>query len=39
MLDALGVEPFLTLQTTRIAAVKNFRRFTGCVIDPNYVKT
>ena len=34
----LVVDPFLGAGTTGVAAVKNFRRFAGCDIDPNYVQ-
>ena len=34
----LVVDPFLGAGTTGVAAVKNFRRFAGCDIDPNYAR-
>ena len=34
----LVVDPFLGAGTTGVAAVKNFRNFTGCDIDENYVR-
>ena len=37
-LDDLVVDPFLGSGTTGVAAVKNFRRFTGCDIAPQYVE-
>jgi len=36
--DDLIVDPFLGSGTTGVAAVKNFRKFTGCDIDPHYVR-
>ena len=33
----LVVDPFLGAGTTGVAAVRNFRNFTGCDIDENYV--
>lgn len=37
-IDDLVVDPFLGSGTTGVAAVKNFRRFMGCDIDPQYVE-
>lgn len=34
----LVVDPFLGAGTTGVAAIRNFRNFTGCDIDENYVK-
>ena len=34
----LVVDPFLGAGTTGVAAVRNFRNFTGCDIDDHYVK-
>ncbi len=34
----LVIDPFLGSGTTAVAAIKNKRRFTGCDIDPDYVK-
>ncbi len=32
------IDPFLGAGTTGVAAIKNFRNFAGCDIDPNYVQ-
>ena len=34
----LVVDPFLGAGTTGVAALRNFRNFTGCDIDENYVR-
>lgn len=34
----LVVDPFIGSGTTGVAAVRNFRKFTGCDIDDNYAK-
>ena len=34
----LVVDPFLGSGTTRVAAVRNARRFAGCDLDNNYAK-